>query len=65
MRADAAYQSRSRRAVDICVLETGLLGGQYGIVEEFTEKLIEKMRESMFLYDTGHPDYKNLVKKKS
>jgi hypothetical protein len=37
-RADAADQSRSRRAVDICVLETDLPGGQYGMAEEFTEK---------------------------
>ena len=35
-RADAADQSRSRRAADICVLETGLPGGQYGMAEEFT-----------------------------
>jgi hypothetical protein len=33
------------------------------MVEEFTEKLIEKVRECVFLYDTGHPEYKNLVKK--
>jgi len=26
-------------------LETDLPGGQYGITEEFTEKLIEKVRE--------------------
>jgi hypothetical protein len=31
--------------------------------EEFTEKLIEKVREYVFLYDTGHPEYKNLVEK--
>jgi len=41
-RADAADQSRSRRAADICVLETDIPGGQYGMAEEFTEKLIEK-----------------------
>jgi hypothetical protein len=58
-----ADQSRSRRAADICVLETDLPGGQYGMAEEFTEKLIEKVREYVFLYDTGHPEYKNLVKK--
>ena len=39
-RADAADQSRSRRAADICVLETDLPGGQCGMAEEFTEKLI-------------------------
>jgi hypothetical protein len=44
-------------------LETDLPGGQYGMAEEFTEKLIEKVREYLFLYDTGHPEYKNLVKK--
>ena len=33
------------------------------MAEEFTEKLIEKVREYVFLYDTGHPEYKNLVKK--
>jgi hypothetical protein len=33
------------------------------MAEEFTEKLIEKMRECVFLYDTGHLVYKNLVKK--
>jgi hypothetical protein len=33
------------------------------MAEEFTEKLIEKVRECVFLYDTGNPDYKNLVKK--
>jgi len=51
-RADAADQSRSWRAADICVLETGLPGGQYGMAGEFTEKLIEKVREYVFLYDT-------------
>ena len=56
-------QSRSRRAADICVLETDFPGGQCGMEEEFTEKLIEKVREYVFLYDTGHPAYKNLVKK--
>jgi hypothetical protein len=44
-------------------LETDLPGWQYGMAEEFTEKLIEKVREYVFLYDTGHPEYKNLVKK--
>jgi hypothetical protein len=44
-------------------LETDLSGGQYGMAEEFTEKLIEKVREYVFLYDTGHPQYMNLVKK--
>jgi hypothetical protein len=44
-------------------LETDFPGGQYGMAEEFTEKLIEKVREYVFLYDTGHPEYKNLVKK--
>jgi hypothetical protein len=33
------------------------------MAEEFTEKLIEKVREYVFLYDTGYPEYKNLVKK--
>jgi hypothetical protein len=33
------------------------------MAEEFTEKLIEKVWEYMFLYNTGHPEYKNLVKK--
>jgi hypothetical protein len=44
-------------------LETDLPGGQYGMVEEFTEKLIEKVREYVFLYDTGHLEFKNLMKK--
>ena len=34
------------------------------MAEQFTEKLIEKVREYVFLYDTGHPEYKNLVKKR-
>ena len=33
------------------------------MVEELMEKLIEKVREYVFLYDPGHPQYKNLVKK--
>jgi len=33
------------------------------MAEEFTEKLNEKVREYVFLYDTGYPEYKNLVKK--
>jgi hypothetical protein len=37
-------------------------GGHCGMAKEFTEKLIEKVREYVFLYDTGHPEYKNLVK---
>jgi hypothetical protein len=36
---------------------------QYGMAEKLTEKLIEKVRECVFLYDRGHPEYKNLVKK--
>jgi len=36
----------TRRAADICVLETDLPGGQCGMAEEFTGKLIEKLRES-------------------
>jgi hypothetical protein len=44
-------------------LGTDLPGGQYGMAEEFTEKLIEKVREAVFLYDIGHPEYKKLVKK--
>jgi hypothetical protein len=42
-RAEVADQYRSRRAADICVLETDLPGRQYGMAEEFTEKLIEKI----------------------
>jgi hypothetical protein len=41
-------------------LETDLPGGQYGMAEEFTEKLIEKVRECVFLHDTGHPSTKTL-----
>jgi hypothetical protein len=49
-RADVADQSRSRRAADTCVLERDLLGGQYGMAEEFTEKLIHaKMFEETIL----------------
>jgi hypothetical protein len=33
------------------------------MAEKFTEKLIEDVREYVFLYDTGHPEYKNVVKK--
>jgi len=33
------------------------------MAEELTEKLIGKVREYVFLYDTCHPEYKNLVKK--
>jgi hypothetical protein len=33
------------------------------MAEGFTEKLIEKAREYVFLHDTGHPEYKNTVKK--
>jgi hypothetical protein len=40
-----------------------LPGGQYGMVQELTKKLIEKVREYVFLYDTGHLEYKNPVKK--
>jgi hypothetical protein len=54
-----------RRAADICVLETDLPGVQYGMAEEFTEKLTEKVREYVFLYDARHPEYKNPVKKKA
>jgi hypothetical protein len=46
------------RAADICVLETDLPSGQYGTAEEFREKLIEKVREYVFLYDTGHPEFR-------
>jgi hypothetical protein len=60
-----ADQSRSRQAPVICVLETDLPGGQYGMAEEFKEKLIEKVWEYVFLYDTGHLEYKNLVKNAS
>jgi hypothetical protein len=43
----ASSPSNRRRAdaADICVLETDLPCGQYGMAEEFTEKLIEKVRE--------------------
>jgi len=37
------------------VLQTDLPGGQHGVAEELTEKLIEKVRECVFLYDPGHP----------
>ena len=33
------------------------------MAEELTEKLIEKVREYVFLYDPGHPQYKNILKK--
>jgi hypothetical protein len=33
------------------------------MAEEFTENLIEEVRECVFLYDTSHPDYKKVVKK--
>jgi hypothetical protein len=39
-RADAVDQSTSRRAVDICVLETDFPGRLYVMAEEFTEKII-------------------------
>jgi hypothetical protein len=42
-----------------------LPGRQYGMAEEFTEKLIEKVRKCVFLYNTCYPEYKNLVKKKA
>jgi len=32
------------------------------MAEEFTAKSIEKVHEYVFLYDTGYPVYKNLVK---
>jgi hypothetical protein len=32
-------------------LETDLPDGQYGMAEEFTENLTEKVREHVFLYD--------------
>jgi hypothetical protein len=32
------------------------------MAEEFTEKLIEKVWKYVFLYNTGHPEYRNLVK---
>ena len=53
---NASSPSSGRRAdaADICVLETDLPGGPYGMAEEFTEKLIEKVREYVFLYDRGH-----------
>jgi hypothetical protein len=37
------------------VLQTDFPGGQHGMAEELTEKLIEKVREYVFLYDPGHP----------
>jgi len=33
------------------------------MAEELTEKLIEKVREYVFLYDPAHPQYKNILKK--
>ena len=39
-RADAADQSTSRGAADICVLETDLPSGQFGMEEEVSENLI-------------------------
>jgi hypothetical protein len=45
------------------VLQTDLPGGQHSMAEELTEKLIEKVREYACLYDPGHPQYKNIVKK--
>ena len=33
------------------------------MAEEFAKKLIEKVRECVFLEHTGHPEYKNLMKK--
>jgi hypothetical protein len=35
------------------------------MAEEFTEKLTEKVREHVFLYNTGHPEYKNFAEKAS
>ena len=45
------------------MLLTDLPRGQHGMAEELTEKLIEKVREYVFLYDPGDPQYKNIVKK--
>ena len=45
------------------MLLTDLPRGQHGMAEELTEKLIEKVRECVFLYDPGDPQYKNIVKK--
>jgi hypothetical protein len=45
-------------------LEADLPGGQYGMAEECTEMLIEKVRDYVFVYDTGHQEYKNLVRLK-
>jgi len=36
-------------AADICVLETDLPSGQYGMVEEFTETFNETVREYVIL----------------
>jgi hypothetical protein len=63
-----ASSPSNRKGADVAgsrhfCLETDLPGRQYRMAEEFTEKLIEKVREYVFLYDTGHPEYKNLVKK--
>jgi hypothetical protein len=33
------------------------------MAEDFTENLIAKGQECVFLYDTGHPEYKYLAKK--
>ena len=48
-----------QRTVAFC---THLPGGQNGMAEKFTEKLIENVRKYVFLHDTGHPEYKNVVK---
>jgi hypothetical protein len=34
------------------------------MAQELTKKLVEKVQEYVFLYDTGHPEYKSLLKKK-
>jgi hypothetical protein len=35
------------------------------MAEKFTEKLNAKVLEYVFLYDSGHPEHENLVKKRS
>jgi hypothetical protein len=60
--ADMTDHSRLWQAPVICVVETDLPDEQYRMAEEFNEKLTEKVWEYMFLYDTGHLEYKNLVK---
>jgi hypothetical protein len=61
-RAAAAGQSRSRRAADICVGDR-FARRAVGNCGRIHWKFNWKVRECVFLYDTSHPEYKNLVKK--